>query len=110
MLTGKGEEKAEEKKIYFPLFLLREGSDSNPEEALNGLENDNEGEMEFVVKTQSRSEGGGETSGIVSCASVWVFRTAEFQEEIHCNPLLKPFITELFSFKKCWFNGRALVG
>lgn len=41
------------------------------------------------TELQSRLEGGGEalvaareTSGIVSCTSVWVFRAAEFQEEI----------------------------
>lgn len=65
---------------------------------------------------QSRLKGGGEalvaageTSGIVSCTSVWVSRTAEFQEEIPCNSLLKPFITVSFSFKKCRFNGRFCV-
>lgn len=64
---------------------------------------------------QSRLKGGGEalvaggTSGIVSCTSVWDFRTAEFQEENQCNSLLKPFITVFFSFKKCWFNVRLYI-
>lgn len=42
-------EKKSRRKRSFPIFLLRDESDSSPEKALNGQENYNEGEIDILL-------------------------------------------------------------